>query len=754
MPVQVSDAFLQTLALSDQKRIATAEVWSGETKLAFLGTVTDGSVSVDVTQQIRRTCSVTIQSQGIGKDNLIPRPTKPQDLLNPASGNELRLFRGFEYPDSTQELCPLGVFRMTKPVVKDTGQAISIAITGNDRSALVSSQVWTDVYPITAGTPLNIALMDLIRNRIGSLVELTFLFAPTLGLTVPATTFGTSLASGNDPMADAVSLATAASMELFFNETGALVLQVPPNPTSASIPRSFSNPPIYSEGVNCTFDEIERTIDETQTYNGVIVIGTGTGGAPVRAEVWDTDPSSPTYYRGPWGARPFIYQTNLVPAPSSTSGSAIAQVASMAQALYLKVHTLLDTPTLQCVPNAALLESDVIRIVRERIGVDADYTISQMTIPMDTATAMSITARPAAGAAAVPPPPPTPPPPSGDRTAIFAVGQTHAGTAVAAYSINAGLTWTTLTTPMDGGQAFGVAIGNSQLMILGEVGEEAAVAITPLDSLGESWVTNDPFGEEAGSGGVAIAAVFVGGEWVLCGDSFLNAIVSSSDGGSTWTPHPSGLDSVYASYGYYSSDGNAIAANDTHVMAVGTNDYDRNVTVVTAAISDLSTWTTRTTPFDPSGLGGGVIWDEGNERWVVVGEAGSGTDLMILNANADGSGSWTTPTTQPSFDPVGGDLTGIASNGVLDLACGGNGPGTEALFSSPTTDIWTYAPSPVDGHTASCVAWDGPDELWLAGFAGTYALAKGSSVATGWTLVSTPFNGGTINAIAVGTLPS
>lgn len=390
MPADVSDAFIATLGLSDQKRVATAEVWNGNTRLAFLGNVTGGSVNVDVTQQVRRTVpSLTIVSQGLEYDDLVP--TNAESLLHPASGNELRIFRGFEYPNQTQELAPQGVFRMTKPVVSDTGDSLTIAVTANDRSALVTRRAWTDVYPITGGTPLGIALRQVITDRIGDL-DLVFKFAATFGLTVPATTFGTSLASGNDPMADAMSLATAASMELFFDQTGALVLQPVPTPTSASIP-SFFSPLIYSEGETCTITQMTRTLDETQTFNGVIVLGVGTGGAPVRAEVWDTDPTSPTYYLGPWGKTPYIYQTSLVPAPGSTPGSAYSQCLSMAQSLYQRVHAVLDTPSFTAVPNPALIESDLIQLVKSRIGVNANYTIAQMTMPMDVSTQMSVTAR-------------------------------------------------------------------------------------------------------------------------------------------------------------------------------------------------------------------------------------------------------------------------------------------------------------------------------------------------------------------------
>lgn len=397
MPYPVSQRFLDTLISSDQHRISVAQIWNKNTILAELGTVTDGSVSIDVTQPVRRTCTCTIQSQGLTMDDLVP--TNANSLLNPASGNELRLFRGFQYSDGTQELCPLGVFRMTKPVVSDTGDSITIAVTGNDRSALVSRRTWTDVYPINPGTDLRTAVHNLITNRIGDL-DLTFNLVNTYGITVPSTIFGASLANSNDPWADAISLAIAGPFELFFDEVGAVVMQPIPN----AVLGASSFPLAYVEGDNCTFTQVQRALDETQTYNGSIVQGVGSGGPPVSAAVWDTDPLSPLYagvgngatawaLGSAWGRQPYIYQTTLVPSAGQSAGSAQAQVLKMAQAIYRQVHTVLDIPSFSAVPNPALLESDILNITRERINLSGPYVSGQITMPLDTSTLMTVTTR-------------------------------------------------------------------------------------------------------------------------------------------------------------------------------------------------------------------------------------------------------------------------------------------------------------------------------------------------------------------------
>ena len=379
------------LVSSDRNEISIAQVWNKNNFLAQLGTVTGGGITIDPTQQIRRTGTLTINSFGLEYDDLVP--TNGNSLLHPGSGNEIRLFRGFDYdpmnPGTDIETPPLGVYRMSKPVVDDQGDQIVITMAVNDRSYLVSRRKWTDAYPINAGTDLRQAIYGLIQNRVPDL-DLKYKLSLTPGITVPATTFGTDLAGANDPFADAITLAVVGPDELFFDYEGALVLQPPPRASDGDV--SFAD--VYIEGEDCTYTDIQKTLDETITYNGVVVIGVGSGGAPITAEVWDTDPTSPLYI-GANGENKmgFYYQTTLVPSYGQQPAQAQAQLFKIAVALYMQVHTLLDIPNLTAPPNAALQESDVLNLVRNRVGLSGPYVCGQIQMPFDYATQMSVTMR-------------------------------------------------------------------------------------------------------------------------------------------------------------------------------------------------------------------------------------------------------------------------------------------------------------------------------------------------------------------------
>ena len=151
----ISTRFLETLASTSQHVIVRVDVYEGNF-IQQLPNVTGGSVTIDSSATTRRTGTITVNSQGYDIDGL--PPTVPSDLLHPASGNELYVYRGFEYADGSQDLCALGVFRMSKPAVVDTGDSITITINVCDRSSYISRIKWTSTYTIQQGTDLAVAI--------------------------------------------------------------------------------------------------------------------------------------------------------------------------------------------------------------------------------------------------------------------------------------------------------------------------------------------------------------------------------------------------------------------------------------------------------------------------------------------------------------------------------------------------------------------------------------------------------------------
>jgi hypothetical protein len=98
----VSDRFLKALADSHTP-ITQVNLFRTDGMVEQLEHI-GGSVTVDRGSQARRTCTVIVADT-----SLIPRT--PTDKLA-TYGAKLRLARGVQYSDGTQELVPLGVFRI------------------------------------------------------------------------------------------------------------------------------------------------------------------------------------------------------------------------------------------------------------------------------------------------------------------------------------------------------------------------------------------------------------------------------------------------------------------------------------------------------------------------------------------------------------------------------------------------------------------------------------------------------------------
>jgi hypothetical protein len=391
------------LKSSQQRWVTKAEVWSAGSSTAagtlletLSGVVIGGSVTVTATSEIRRTCTLQLESRGRQYDNLVP--VYANTLLHPATGNLLKLYRGFTYDTGATDLVPLGVFVLSQPKIKDTNGSIVITITGNDLAALVSRQAWTAPQTFAGGTPLGTVIRQIIAPR---LPYAAYAFTPTTFKVVPLS-YGVTLQSTNDPFADAQSQAAAAGMALYFGPSGICTMQ--PVPTTTNPSRSWT----YYPGPTSTLTaSISRTLDETKTFNGIIARGNGTAVtqgassatntvdmAPVTAVIWTTTPNNPARSTGPWGRVPYIITTDTIPATGQTPAQAQAAITQMAKSQAPLVFTALDEMGFSCVPNPAMLEGDVVQLERGAMGVDGLYVVKGLTIPLGPTGVESVTLRP------------------------------------------------------------------------------------------------------------------------------------------------------------------------------------------------------------------------------------------------------------------------------------------------------------------------------------------------------------------------
>lgn len=324
----------------------------------FTLTAVEGSVRVDRNGKIRRSCTVEcIDPSG----ELTPEG--PESDLTPFVGTELRPYRGVVYSDGTEEVVPLGVFRLERSRVSDSSDGgVRITLEGYDRSYKISLDKFYEPWLIESGTNVVVALK--------TIVERTF----------PNTEYDTKSSSvvttapkvydvDDDPWDVITELALSAGCEAYFAADGRFV--VAPSLDLNSVP---SESYTYVEGQGCTLLDLTREF--VGGKNGVIVDGQsiGDGVAPVRATVWDDDPTSPTYYLGPYGRNPRHHQDQNVKTE--------AEAEAVGHELLYKELGFAAGLSVTSMVNPALEAGKIVRVERERSRVYGLYSVESFTVPL------------------------------------------------------------------------------------------------------------------------------------------------------------------------------------------------------------------------------------------------------------------------------------------------------------------------------------------------------------------------------------
>lgn len=344
----VSDRFLARLAESHtpvtrvQLFLTTGQVVDLEH--------TGGSVTVDRSQAIRRTCSVTCADP-----SLIPR--SPSDELA-TYGARLRIARGVEYGDGSSELVPLGVFRLDS-VDGDVSQG-PVTLQGKGLEAIVADDKFTEPYTAT-GTVVG-AVTALIRRSLADGVVLSQITDMPIG--------SRAYDINSDPWAGAQEIAAAAGAEVYANPDGVFVISVLPDLLTAH--------PVWAiEAVEGgVYISANRAMTSDKVFNGILASGENTADnvAAVSYLATDNDPGSPTYWGGPFGRRPDFFSSSTL-----LTVDACAQAANLKLAQSKAPNASGDISSL---PNPALEPGDVFRVTHED-GSRELHQAASFSVPLD-----------------------------------------------------------------------------------------------------------------------------------------------------------------------------------------------------------------------------------------------------------------------------------------------------------------------------------------------------------------------------------
>ncbi|MFD7861876.1 DUF5047 domain-containing protein [Streptomyces sp. NPDC059783] len=310
---------------------------------------TGGSVSVDRGQAIRRTCSVTSADVSL-------IPTTPTGQLA-TYGARLLIRRGVEYGDGTQELVPLGLFRLDS-VEGDPADG-PVTLTGKSLETIVADDKLTAPYQAT-GT---------VTGAITALIARSIPDAQIIS-TIPPTVIGArTWDADSDPWAACQEIAAAAGAEVYANADGVFVIASPPDPLTST--------PVWAVeaaegGVYVTGS---RAMSSDGVYNAVLARGEGAGaGAPVQYLAVDADPSSPTYWDGPFGHRPTTYSSSTLTTAAACESAATQQLRA--------ARAPNSRGDLSSLPNPALEPWDVIRVTHPD-GLRELHQVASFTVSLD-----------------------------------------------------------------------------------------------------------------------------------------------------------------------------------------------------------------------------------------------------------------------------------------------------------------------------------------------------------------------------------
>jgi hypothetical protein len=311
---------------------------------------TGGSVTVDRSQAIRRTCTVTCPDP-----SLIPRT--PSDQLA-TYGAQLRITRGVDYGDDTSELVPLGVFRLDS--VDGDVNVGPVTLQGKDLAAVIADDKFTTPYRAT-GTVIS-AVTALIQRSIPSATVISQITDAPIG----SRAFDVEA----DPWVGVQEIAAAAGAECYPNADGMFVL--------TTLPDLATTPPVWS--VEATeggvYISASRGMTSDRVYNGVLARGENTSDnvPPVQYLATDNDTGSPTYWGGPFGRRPKFYSSSTL-----TTVSACQQAATLLLAQAKAPNASGDFSSL---PNPALEPDDVLRVVHPD-GTKELHQVASFSVPLD-----------------------------------------------------------------------------------------------------------------------------------------------------------------------------------------------------------------------------------------------------------------------------------------------------------------------------------------------------------------------------------
>jgi len=243
------------------------------------------------------------------------------------------------------------------------GETLAADIELADRMQWVIDARLEEDYPIAASTNYATAIQALIADGVPGL---TYRFCSTphvtpAGLVVPAQ---------SDRSEEALKMAKAIGCRLFFDGLGECVLT--PEPQTDGVTALW----VLSDGDGGLLSATRVELDREKAYSRTVAFGQNPAisGAVPRGVATDDDPSSPTYYFGPFGHKPRFYSSEYI--------TTDAQAGQAAQAIQAQGSGVARGMSIEFVPNYALEPLDPILVSWSPLGINELHFLEAFTLPI------------------------------------------------------------------------------------------------------------------------------------------------------------------------------------------------------------------------------------------------------------------------------------------------------------------------------------------------------------------------------------
>lgn len=355
----VSTKFLATLRGSHlavfRARVCTT-FQSGTNPTGTEIAIVAGDVKSSATAAIRSTLSLTT-TQGW--------PRLASDLLAPY-GSEIFVERGIAYGNGQREYVGLGYYRIDTPE-QDEAPDGDVAIAGSDRMAGIIDARFLAPRQFAA-TLTNGQLVTTLITEVYPAATISWDDTAVRDDTVDRT-----IITEDDRAGTLKDLVTSLGKIGYWRYDGVFRVATPPSVTGAA---AFT----IDAGTNGVMVGMSRGLTREGVFNAVVVTGeAGDTTPPARAVATNLDPTSPTYYLGPFGPVPMFYSSPFI--------TTNAQATTAAQTLLRQQLGLPYQVDLTSIANPALEPYDVVCVKyptasRSRSLRAETHVIDEITIPL------------------------------------------------------------------------------------------------------------------------------------------------------------------------------------------------------------------------------------------------------------------------------------------------------------------------------------------------------------------------------------